>query len=83
MNTHSVSVRRKRYLRELHLVKVCPELPVTSLDVRVGEAPIHFSGSWQEKGGRHSLVQVTLTFLRSIKSLTCYLAEGILFSVII
>ncbi len=30
--------------------KWCPELAVTSLDMRVGEIPIHFSGSWYNKG---------------------------------
>ncbi len=34
----------------------CLELLVMSLGVQVGEIPIHFSGSWQNKGNQHSLL---------------------------
>ncbi len=59
----------------------CPELPIT-LDMRVGEIPVYFSGSWQNKGRRHSLVPVTLTFYTQFESLCYNLVEGTLFEAI-
>ncbi len=44
--------------------------------------PIHFSGSWQNKGGRHSLCHITLTFYTSLELLCYNLVEGIYIYVI-
>ncbi len=53
-----------------------------SLDLRVREIPIHFSGRWQNKSSQHSLVQVILTFYTQLESLCYNLKEGTLFEVI-
>ncbi len=50
-----------------------------SLYVRVGVIPIHLSGSWQNKGDRHSLVLLTINIVQGqLKLYSRRLASGTL-----